>query len=586
MPDTEEERLPDVKVITMPGFDKALNEEKKREVKPEAGRSSGRYAFPVPGTARLLPPDPPGSGSSGGRPRTLIPERDVVISRTEPTYAGPMITSQPQPLSGLQSLSVHLEKERGSAPSAVMKTDGTVMMSVLEHLAQQVVWEIVQELLGNVLTADYKKSYSALRDLYAEISSVYLSNNKFPTKLLQIASAMDSHASRLALHAGEGRVRHYLENIAGWIHVVAERWSAGELLRDNVKHEETYLGKLMWLTAEADTVLSYPAVSGLLGKEVTTRLQDSVRPVKNLFVQLHALRSRPGGMQWLDYLSLITAQSGVLPTGLTHLLNLGDDLAKLHGAKTYPAEASVPERLMWIIEILSEPQVLKDARPLLGDDTVRVLEQMLGMGHTALEFPSDAGLHHQILWLTELLSRIPGMGNSTAAVFLHAMRQVTGDEKEARELFDLLMKLADPQASRLALMGRIGLHIGTPLLRKHGPSLAYGVVKPHLPVWAANSADFLRRFMSSIKPGDKWVDVAERLTDAVLFALPKTVLQYVTEDPRAAQSLQLATEMNQHDSFRQSLLFIVTQAKKIMTKPEQFTGCIPVACCAGRHMKR
>lgn len=534
----------------MPEYEKQSHQDISDKIKSDTRRSSMSTTPAMPGTARpfpspLTPPDAPPV-----TPRTHLSERHLTQPLSGSRAVNTIINRQPLSVSGFPLT-------RLPAPAVLSSPkkqhDGKAIMGVLEQLAKQVLWETAQILLGEVLTTDYQKSSRALRELYYEITQISASNSAFRDRLSHIAEAIKDHAQ------GAGWVRDYLEAIAGWAETLSDEWKTAELLFENVKNEGAWLGKLSHLAQEAERVLSLPAIIRQLGSENTGRIQQVVRPLKMFLVQLHALRAQPEGLRWQDYLTLVLAQHDILPARLTRLLSLGQSLSTLHGVNPFPKAAPAPEQLAWIAETLSDPQVIEDARPLLGDTAADNLQQTLALARTVQAFPADAGLYQQALWLPEMLSQVPGLGDTSAAGFLQRMRQALGDENESRELFDMVMKLTNPDAARLETIKQIGLHAGAKALYQHGPALVYQTLQPWLPSWLSNPVSFLRKFVHSVKAEDNWVRVSERLLDTALQEGPGYIINATTGNSVALQTLQLATDIGRHHSFRDSLIYIVRQ---------------------------
>ncbi|MFM0067253.1 hypothetical protein [Paraburkholderia aspalathi] len=497
-------------------------------------------------------------------PEALIPIRVPRVARATtpietPIGAGRIVNRQPQRLPALPLPGAHAFP--ASPDGATTASDDTSLERVLTQMASQLVWDVAQQLLDQVLSPEHRKSYEALRDLYRETATIYAGNDGFERKLGSLAHALAIHGAKLPEHGEVSAVRSYLLGAADWLREIASQWEWLTLTIGGVQRESGYLGRLVVITEATGSLLRRPVMSALLGQEVLGRLQRGITPLRTLFAQIaqvHALQSK-GGWQWQDYLSLLVAQHDYLPPALHQLLNVAERLARLQGASPYPAEAPVATRLVWLIEALSDPVVLGRATALLGPDTVGYLEHALGIGQLGMQFPVTAGPHAQALWLFELLGRIPGMGHTTGALFQDALGQVLGNDRQSRELFALLLRLADPQASRLSLAMEIGQHVGGPILRRFGPSLAFRVLRDNLlPAWLSDPADLVRRFMSGVRDDEKWTDAAHRLMDTLLGFATDAAVKSLSADPLTLATTQLARTIDTHTSFEESLLYLGT----------------------------
>ncbi|MDH0343361.1 M91 family zinc metallopeptidase [Chromobacterium haemolyticum] len=455
----------------------------------------------------------------------------------------------PDELTQLLKLGESLAQIQGVRPFPRQAPVPEQLSWIMETLSDPLVLEQAK------LTPENRRIYTAIRDLYDEVQIIFASNDSFRDRFSRIASALTAHAS------GTGPLRGYLEEISGRANAIVLEWETAERLFQKIENESTWLGKLGAIAQETERVLTLPAVFLRLGTKSAARLQRVVTPVKTLLIQLHALRSQPGGMSWQDYLTLMIGQQSYLPDELTQLLKLGESLAQIQGVRPFPRQAPVPEQLSWIVETLSDPLVLEQAKPLLGDVIVDNLQKTLALGQIAKAFPADAGLYQQAIWLSKLLSQIPGLGNTSAAAFVQSMQLAIGGEKESRELFDQLIKLADSDASRWDLIQQIGMHAAASMLKKYGPDMAYQAAKSWLPPGTFSMIDGLRKFINRVSMEDKLSVVGERLLDSVQEEIPSYLLNMFSSDPLASSTLQLAQAIGKHATFSESLIYIVSQTQ-------------------------
>ncbi len=443
---------------------------------------------------------------------------------------------------------------RVSAASGVL-SDSATILKLLRKMVWQLAWEVAQQMLGSVVPR-----YRQLINLKAELDEVYRSNDSYRRKIRHLAEIISTHAKEVPSWLGEGRVREYLLAVAYWMQIADEQWGELTSTVTQVRDEPALLGKIVALADTLDTLLESPAVEKMLDPATVGTIRSGLTPIKTMLTQLHLIRSKPGGAQWQDYLSLIAEQER-LPAGLREVLSLAHQIARIQGVRPYQAGATVAEQLTWLIDVLSDPRVLKKAEPLLGKETVNFLEQVLGVGQQALQFPAEGGLTAQGLWLFALLSKIPGIGSTSVAIFMNGLREVLGGDEESRAVFELLMQLSQPNVSRRDLAWRIGKKVSWQVGRQLGPQLAWQTVRGQLPDWTHHLAVAAYQFYQGIKMDEKWTEVVDRLMNSMVDALPPLMISYLSPNSASATTVRMARAIGKHKSWEETVRYLVTEVK-------------------------
>ncbi|RQQ45102.1 hypothetical protein [Burkholderia stagnalis] len=514
-----------------------------------------------------LPTSGRGFRGLGGAQRVLLPiptSAPTGISRLPASSSPPIrlhvppaaLVKQPRPL-------VHPSFEMVRTPRPVeMAANDATILSVLRQLAEQVVWEVAQQMLGHVLTPEYQKLYVAMRTLHANLRAIYAGNDTTKHKVRKLATVVSAHSQALP-EPIDAKVRPYLQSTVDWLEEMVNSWETIELELEHVNNEATLLGKLTSILNATTKMLENQAVSALLGTTAAARIRQSVAPVQILLNQIYGLQHQPGGLQWHDVLTLLVGQERYLPTWLHSILGVAERLVRIEGVRPYAATATPIEKLTWLMDVLSDPSVLHKAEPLLGRETVQFLAQAFGTGQHALQFPGDAGLHAQTLWLFELISRIPRIGGTTATMFLNGLRKAIGDDEESRALFELLMQLANPDASRLDLAIEISKQMAGQLTRQISLASVFDFLKDWIPVpdVIRTTMEMVSQFIHGVKPDEKWTTAAERLRKMVISAAPEMVVNAMSTDPVSLATIQLAKAIGAHKSFEESVEYLVSEVK-------------------------
>lgn len=511
----------------------AAGDEPPRDV---PGRFPGGAMRSIGGAVRLPPVATPSASAASISQTSWVRERTPLITRQSPAS----------------------EVQTQAEQQGMVK-------DLLRRLAWQLVWDVAQQLLDNVITPG-RGALAA--SLYREIRAVYTQNDSYRKKLSDLVSVLQRHGQHGPTRgADDPALRGYLRVIAQTLTHITQEWHSLERLARHVGEEDTWLGRLTEGVRGVGHLLQNPALKLLCDEQLLGRLQRGVRPVQTLMDQVKAVWTKPGGAQWQDYLELLVQQEVFLPEHLATWLKAGHQLGRLQGARPYPSQGTVTAQLTWIMEALSDPQILEQAEGILGPEMVNYLKSIVGIGSDALRFPQEGGLASQMLWLFQAFNHLPGVQGTSVGWFIDSLRQVLGADEASRELFDLLMDVSDPKKSlfhkawratkSLAFEAVSGLggpwiqSVAQNVCARVGASL--GIPGPVLSVIAQAAR--------SVTRDTKVQDIPALLLGAASSEAHSQLLQYLSQSDQTGATLRLGKVISTHQSFEESIRYLASEVE-------------------------
>lgn len=501
------------------------------------GRFPGGAIRGMGGAARMAAPSVATPGYTGAS----TPRESWIRERT------PLITRQSNP-----------SEAQASSEQGVAK-------DLLRRVAWQLVWDVVQQLLDSVIPP--RRSALAMA-LYRELPAIYAENASYRKKLGDLATVLQVHGQQTPTRgADDPALRGYLRVIAQAMTTITQEWEGVERLVRHVGEEETWLGQLTEVVRGVGDLLHKPVIEQMCAGPLLERLRQGVRPVQTLLDQVKAVWTHPEGAQWQAYLDLLVQQEALLPGQLSMWLKTGQQLSRLQSARPYPTQGTPTAQLTWIMEALSDPQVLNQAEGILGPEMLAYLKSVAGIGSDALRFPQDGGLVNQMFWLFQALGHLPGIRGTSVEWFAESLRQVLGTDDASRELFDLLMEVSDPKKSlwqkawrtskTLAFEAASGL--GLPWIQSVAQNVcarvaaSLGIPGPVISV--------ISQAARSVTRDTKLADIPALLLGAASLEAHSQVLQYLSQSDEGGRTLRLAKVMGSQQSFEESVRYLVSEAE-------------------------
>ncbi|QRR07634.1 hypothetical protein FPJ27_15315 [Burkholderia sp. MS455] len=531
-------------------------------------------AFPVPGGALRTGafPRPPASSLFPLTARSIPPVAPLIrmnglrIDRQAPIFDPARAARVDQ----TEAVAVHTAGATHTGPSTVR--------ALLQRLAWQLVWDVVRELLDGVLRSRYGPAagYGTLAaQLYGEMQGIYESNGSYRWKIDRLAKVLDEQ--RLG---NDHPLQSYLVLVSETLHATVGAWDDLEQRIQHIGEEQTWLGQLVESVRGVEALLANPVTSRMFGGAMPDQIWQAVRPVRMLLEQVHAVWSMPEGAQWHDYLAVVVAQQQWGPAQLRLWLNLGHELSQFYRVRAYPSDGTPTEQLAWIMEALSDSQVLDQAEGILGAQTVDYLRTLVGVGSDAVRFPRDGGLVRQMAWLFQMLSRVPGMSGAPAEWLVQSLRQILGDDGTSRELFALLMKVTQPQTSWAQAAKAVFAHtvgaVSTDFIVNCMRSVTFELSLHFSAVFGIPKpiAAFIAKTLRGVTRETKLKDIPDILLNNAAGEVRDQLLTLLGSRDNDGRSLRMAMAIGQHQSFGESVRYLAAQVKA--SDPVTRMGCMVI----------
>lgn len=421
---------------------------------------------------------------------------------------------------------------------------GLSACGIVSSLANNILHQVIEQLF---VAAIPLPKLSIFRDSYRELIEVWNGNSSLQYKLEELEMLLDRLDKRMAKGKNASpdechKLKIWLGAVRPWIKSVSKHWSALE----QIQSQPSLLGKTLALMSVIQSLLADPR----LNQGSFDGISRSVNALRQMLSQVLLWQNLTPRASLADYLGLVLNTPLLTQQLDESLLQLGQILMQTLVVKPYPAAGSLSQRLGWLSQTLTRPEMDERLHPrlvsLLGGSTqADLLLTVFRFGSHLSSFPANSGPGEQALWLLSVLPR----GGPTLPWLRQFQSALAGDSEVFTLLNRILMLDASPQGWAL-------------LMRDIGKAAA-----PDLGVWAAahllptHVVQTFETFYRETSANESWASLFQRIASGFMAVAKPYLAGQLIGDPLAAATVQYAEALQSHQSWEQTLQWFVTQAQ-------------------------